>query len=31
METMRRMGQLKDVERRVDEMMQPHNLKIEEL
>jgi hypothetical protein len=29
-ETMRRMGQLKDVESRVDEMMLPHNLKIEE-
>lgn len=30
METMRRNGQLRDVERRVDEMMAPQNLKVEE-
>jgi peptide chain release factor 2 len=31
METMRRLGQLKDVEHRVEEMMKPENLKIEEI
>src|ERR1700722_7073841 len=30
-ETMRRMGRLKDVERRVDELMAPENLRVEEL
>lgn len=30
METMRRLGQLEEVEQRVDEMMKPENLKIEE-
>lgn len=30
LEVMRRLGQLKDVERAVDEMMHPDNLKVEE-
>jgi len=30
METMRRLGQLKDLERKVEDMMRPENLKIEE-